>query len=60
MGQAQFAQLLQHVLQDLADSLAEKQVVVIQNIKVINGSKLRKVVLSQFLSFFVVNSFISC
>ncbi|XP_077245442.1 calcium-binding EF hand family protein [Tasmannia lanceolata] len=43
LGQAQFAQLLQHVLQDLADALAKKHVVVIQNIKVINGSKLRKV-----------------
>ncbi|XP_058105428.1 uncharacterized protein LOC131248920 isoform X1 [Magnolia sinica] len=42
LGQAQFAQLLQLVLQDLADALAEKHVVVIQDIKIINGSKLRK------------------
>eukprot|EP00262_Sarcandra_glabra_P003363 TRINITY_DN14040_c0_g1_i1.p1 TRINITY_DN14040_c0_g1~~TRINITY_DN14040_c0_g1_i1.p1 ORF type:complete len:351 (-),score=83.77 TRINITY_DN14040_c0_g1_i1:197-1186(-) len=47
LGQAQFAQLLQRVLQDLADALAEKHVVVIQNIKVINGSKLRKVLASE-------------
>eukprot|EP00268_Persea_americana_P027026 TRINITY_DN26545_c0_g2_i1.p1 TRINITY_DN26545_c0_g2~~TRINITY_DN26545_c0_g2_i1.p1 ORF type:complete len:335 (+),score=72.67 TRINITY_DN26545_c0_g2_i1:90-1094(+) len=49
LGQAQFAQLLQHILQDLADALAEKQVVVIQNIKVINGSKLRKVLADEEL-----------
>ncbi|XP_042515691.1 uncharacterized protein LOC122089969 [Macadamia integrifolia] len=42
LGQAQFAQLLQNVLQELADVLAEKHVVVIQNIKIINGSKLKK------------------
>jgi hypothetical protein len=42
LGQAQFAQLLQPVLQDLAEALAEKPVVIIQNIKVINGSKLKK------------------
>lgn len=43
LGQAQFAELLQPILQDLADALAEKHVVVIQNVKIINGSKLRKV-----------------
>lgn len=43
LGQAQFAQLLQPVLQDLADSLAETHITVIQNIKIINGSRLRKV-----------------
>ncbi|ERM93959.1 hypothetical protein AMTRI_Chr03g147970 [Amborella trichopoda] len=43
LGQAQFAHLLQAVLQDLADSLSSKPIVVIQDIKVINGSKLRKV-----------------
>ncbi|KAL0906955.1 hypothetical protein M5K25_025490 [Dendrobium thyrsiflorum] len=43
LGQAQFAQLLQPILQDIADALAEKHVAVIQNIKVINGSKLKKV-----------------
>ncbi|XP_050275106.1 uncharacterized protein LOC126717415 isoform X2 [Quercus robur] len=42
LGQAQFAQLLQPVLQELAEVLAEKPIVVIQNIKVINGSKLKK------------------
>lgn len=43
MGQAQFAQLLQPVLQELAEALADKPIVVIQNIKIVNGSKLRKV-----------------
>lgn len=43
LGQAQFAQLLQLILQDLADGLAEKPVVVIQNLKVVNGSKIKKV-----------------
>ncbi|MCL7042738.1 hypothetical protein MKW94_000031 [Papaver nudicaule] len=42
LGQAQFAELLQLVLQDLADALAEKPIVIIQNVKIINGSKLRK------------------
>ncbi|XP_043722211.1 uncharacterized protein LOC122669502 [Telopea speciosissima] len=42
LGQAQFAQLLQLVLQELADVLAEKHIVVIQNSKIINGSKLKK------------------
>ncbi|KAL9273583.1 hypothetical protein AKJ16_DCAP27629 [Drosera capensis] len=42
LGQAQFAQLLQLVLQDLAAALAENRVVSIQNIKIVNGSKLRK------------------
>lgn len=41
LGQAQFAELLQQVLQDIADALAEKHIVIIQNIKIINGSKLR-------------------
>ncbi|XVE89879.1 hypothetical protein DITRI_Ditri20bG0030600 [Diplodiscus trichospermus] len=42
LGQAQFAELLQPVLQETADALTEKHVVIIQNIKVVNGSKLRK------------------
>lgn len=42
LGQAQFAQLLQGILQDLADSLALKPIVIIQDIKVFNGSQLRK------------------
>ncbi|WOK91557.1 hypothetical protein Cni_G00248 [Canna indica] len=41
LGQAQFAQLLQLILQDLADVLAEKPIVVIQNVKVANGSKIK-------------------
>ncbi|XP_044468948.1 uncharacterized protein LOC123198324 [Mangifera indica] len=41
LGQAQFAQLLQNVLQDVADALAEKHIVVIRNIKIVNGSKIR-------------------
>ncbi|KAL5566277.1 hypothetical protein UlMin_029441 [Ulmus minor] len=43
LGQAQFAQLLQYVLQELAEALAENHVVLIQKINIINGSKLRKV-----------------
>ncbi|KAF3454327.1 hypothetical protein FNV43_RR04774 [Rhamnella rubrinervis] len=43
LGQGQFAQLLQHVLQELSEVLAEKNVVVIQDIKIVNGSKLRKI-----------------
>ncbi|KAH9611440.1 hypothetical protein KSS87_000171 [Heliosperma pusillum] len=42
LGQAQFAQLLQPILQDLADALALKHVTVIQNVKITNGSKLAK------------------
>ncbi|CAN6714845.1 unnamed protein product [Malus baccata var. baccata] len=42
LGQAQFAQLLQPVLQELAEALAKTHVVFIQSIKIVNGSKLRK------------------
>lgn len=42
LGQAQFAQLLQSVLQELAEALAKKHIVMVQNIKIVNGSKLRK------------------
>ncbi|XP_057960418.1 uncharacterized protein LOC131152650 [Malania oleifera] len=42
LGQAQFAQLLQPILQELADTLSVKRILVIQNLKIINGSKLRK------------------
>jgi len=52
LGQAQFAQLLQPVLQELAEVLAEKPIVVIQNIKVINGSKLKKVVQPHIFSVY--------
>ncbi|TMX04790.1 hypothetical protein EJD97_004671 [Solanum chilense] len=41
LGQAQFAHLLQPVLQELADVLAENPMVVLQKIKINNGSKLR-------------------
>jgi hypothetical protein len=51
LGQAQFAQLLQPILQELADALAEKPVFFIQNIKVINGAKLKKVVGYPYLFF---------
>ncbi|KAL3516300.1 hypothetical protein ACH5RR_023202 [Cinchona calisaya] len=47
LGQAQFAQLLQPVLQELADALAENHVVVEQNVKIINGSQLRKFLADQ-------------
>ncbi|KAL6278802.1 hypothetical protein ACE6H2_022403 [Prunus campanulata] len=42
LGQAQFAELLQPVLQELSEALAKKHFVFIQNIKIVNGSKLRK------------------
>ncbi|XP_030473149.1 uncharacterized protein LOC115690811 [Syzygium oleosum] len=42
VGQAQFAEVLQSVLHELADTLAEKRVVVTHNVKVVNGSKIRK------------------
>lgn len=61
LGQAQFAQLLQPVLQELAEVLAEKPIAVIQNIKVINGSKLKKVVqphiFSVYYQFIVLSYF---
>ncbi|KAG6647267.1 hypothetical protein I3843_07G065300 [Carya illinoinensis] len=43
LGQAQFAQSLQPVLQELAEALAEKHVVCIRNIRIINGSRLKKI-----------------
>lgn len=43
LGQAQFAVVLQSILQDLADALAEKHIFIIQNIKIRNGSKIIKV-----------------
>ncbi|KAK1267351.1 hypothetical protein QJS04_geneDACA021850 [Acorus gramineus] len=49
LGQAQFAQLLQPIIQDLADALSENRVVAIQNIKVLNGSKIRKVLADEKL-----------
>lgn len=48
LGQAQFAQLLQPVLQEIAEALAEKPLVFTHNITVTNGSKLKKVVHSPF------------
>lgn len=52
LGQAQFALVLQPVLQDLADALAEKNIIIIQNIKIKNGSKLNKVTSGFRLSLF--------
>ncbi|XP_074323922.1 uncharacterized protein LOC141660835 [Apium graveolens] len=49
LGQAQFALVLQPILQDLADALAEKNIVIIQNIKIRNGSKLKKVLANEKL-----------
>ncbi|KAL2345789.1 hypothetical protein Fmac_007074 [Flemingia macrophylla] len=42
LGQAQFAQLLQSVLQDLEVELSKENVVSIQNVQIFNGSKLRQ------------------
>ncbi|KAK7397305.1 hypothetical protein VNO78_18473 [Psophocarpus tetragonolobus] len=47
LGQAQFAQLLQSVLQDLEEELSKENVVLIQNIQIINGSKLRKLLANE-------------
>lgn len=43
LGQAQFAEVLQPVLQELADALAKKPYVAIQNIKITNGARIKKV-----------------
>lgn len=43
LGQAQFAALLQDVLQDMAESLAEKPITIVRDVKMLNGSHLRKV-----------------
>ncbi|OIW20888.1 hypothetical protein TanjilG_24966 [Lupinus angustifolius] len=42
LGQAQFAQLLQSVLQDLEQELFKNNVVFIHKIQIVNGSKLRQ------------------
>lgn len=49
LGQAQFAQLLQAVIQDIADTLAKKNVIVIRKVKVVNGSKLGKILADEKL-----------
>lgn len=45
LGQAQFAALLQDVLQDMAESLAAKPITIKRDVKLLNGSHLRKVVI---------------
>ncbi|CAJ2631493.1 calcium ion binding protein [Trifolium pratense] len=47
LGQAQFAQLLQSVLQDLEVELSKKNFVFIQNVQVINGSKIRQLLANE-------------
>ncbi|BBN19673.1 hypothetical protein MPTK1_8g12640 [Marchantia polymorpha subsp. ruderalis] len=42
LGQAQFAELLQTVLQDLADSLTNQPIIIVRDVRVLNGSKIRK------------------
>ncbi|CAN1761423.1 hypothetical protein LINPERHAP1_LOCUS7902 [Linum perenne] len=42
LGQSQFAELLQPILQEVADTLAKNHVVVVHDTEIINGSKLRK------------------
>lgn len=42
LGQAQFAEVLQAVLQELADTLAKKPYVFLQNIKITNGAQIKK------------------
>ncbi|KAI4302995.1 hypothetical protein MLD38_038677 [Melastoma candidum] len=47
LGQAQFAQVLQSILQEVADSLAENPVVTNTNLKIFNGSKIRKILCNE-------------
>ncbi|KAG0574347.1 hypothetical protein KC19_VG255700 [Ceratodon purpureus] len=42
LGQAQFAALLQDVLQEMAESLAKKPITIKRDVKLLNGSHLRK------------------
>ncbi|KAL3591375.1 hypothetical protein D5086_010015 [Populus alba] len=46
LGQSQFAELLQPIIQELADALAKKHVAVIHKIKIVNGSEIRKLTLA--------------
>jgi len=57
LGQAQFAQLLQSVMQDLEEELSKENVVVIRNIQVLNGSKLRQVSFIYYLKILCFNFF---
>ncbi|ESQ32318.1 hypothetical protein EUTSA_v10004570mg [Eutrema salsugineum] len=43
LGQAQFAELLQPVLQGIADVLHEKPITIVQNVEIFTGSRLRKI-----------------
>ncbi|VVB15305.1 unnamed protein product [Arabis nemorensis] len=43
LGQAQFAELLQPVLQEIADILHEKPITIVQNVEIFTGSRLRKI-----------------
>lgn len=47
LGQAQFAQLLQSVIQDLEVELSKKNFVFVQNIQIINGSKIRQLLANE-------------
>ncbi|CAI8615151.1 unnamed protein product [Vicia faba] len=47
LGQEQFAQLLQFVLQDLEVELSKKNFVFVQNIPIINGSKIRQLLANE-------------
>ncbi|KDP23659.1 hypothetical protein JCGZ_23492 [Jatropha curcas] len=42
LGQSQFAELLQLILQEIADALAQKHVAIVHNIKIVNGSTLKE------------------
>ncbi|KAG2316509.1 hypothetical protein Bca4012_067375 [Brassica carinata] len=43
LGQAQFAELLQPILQEIADVLHEKPITIVQNVEIFNGSRIRKI-----------------
>jgi hypothetical protein len=43
LGQAQFAELLQQVLQEIADVLHEKPITIVLNVEIFTGSRIRKI-----------------
>jgi hypothetical protein len=50
LGQAQFASLLQEVLQDMADSLTQHPITVVRDARLLDGSHLLKVCDSRICS----------
>lgn len=44
LGQAQFAELLHPILQEISEVLHENPITIVQNVEIFNGSRLRKVI----------------